>query len=192
LAESEGLGGSKVEGDNEVWPNFTRNPKGRGEFSRLPCRASLKYARYLSLLAPCTQENSLPSLPPHKFITGSRRRARRDSMERMKMRASLRARAARISSKPQRPEGKELPKGSRRSRARARHPNQNGRPTLDRRQRFFSRNEGESDPGRSRRSCRKQDRNEDHRRVRCRNLRSKEPSTTSHLERCWTTSPQGG
>jgi hypothetical protein len=46
-AEPEGFGGSKVEGDNEVWPDFhpsdeipslgtpdfTRNPKGRGQFS---------------------------------------------------------------------------------------------------------------------------------------------------------------
>src|SRR5277367_6186885 len=29
-AESEELGGSKFEGDNEVWPVFPRNPKGRG------------------------------------------------------------------------------------------------------------------------------------------------------------------
>jgi len=29
-AEPEGCGGSTVEGENEVWPDFRRNPKGRG------------------------------------------------------------------------------------------------------------------------------------------------------------------
>jgi hypothetical protein len=29
-AESEGCGGPTVEGDNEVWPDYIRNPKGRG------------------------------------------------------------------------------------------------------------------------------------------------------------------
>jgi hypothetical protein len=28
-AEPEGYGGSTVEGENEVWPDFRRNPKGR-------------------------------------------------------------------------------------------------------------------------------------------------------------------
>jgi hypothetical protein len=30
-AEPEGYGGSTVEGENEVWPDFRRNPKGRGQ-----------------------------------------------------------------------------------------------------------------------------------------------------------------
>jgi hypothetical protein len=51
-AESEGFGGSKDEGDNEVWPDFFRNPKGRGEFSRSLRRSSLKYIVYISLLTP--------------------------------------------------------------------------------------------------------------------------------------------
>jgi len=29
-AESKGCGGSTVEDDNEVWPDFARNPKGEG------------------------------------------------------------------------------------------------------------------------------------------------------------------
>jgi hypothetical protein len=32
-AEAEGFGGSKVEADNAVWPDFRRSPKGRGQFS---------------------------------------------------------------------------------------------------------------------------------------------------------------
>jgi len=31
-AEPEGFGGSKVEGKNDVWPDFRPNPKGRGRF----------------------------------------------------------------------------------------------------------------------------------------------------------------
>ena len=51
-AEPEGFGGSKVKGDNEVWPHFLRNPKGRGGFSRSLCRSSLKYIEYIALLSP--------------------------------------------------------------------------------------------------------------------------------------------
>ena len=51
-AEPEGFGGSKVEGDNEVWPDFIRNPKGRGGFSRSLRRSSLKYIEYIALLSP--------------------------------------------------------------------------------------------------------------------------------------------
>jgi hypothetical protein len=29
-AEAEGFGGSKVEADNNVWPDLRRSPKGRG------------------------------------------------------------------------------------------------------------------------------------------------------------------
>jgi hypothetical protein len=41
-AESEDLGGSKIEGNNEGWPNFRRSPQGRGEFSRFRRRSSLQ------------------------------------------------------------------------------------------------------------------------------------------------------
>jgi hypothetical protein len=34
-AEPEGCGGSTIEGENEVWPDFSRNPKGRANFSHL-------------------------------------------------------------------------------------------------------------------------------------------------------------
>jgi len=40
-AEPDGCGGSTVEGENEVWPDFHRNPEGRGRFSRFRCRSSL-------------------------------------------------------------------------------------------------------------------------------------------------------
>jgi len=50
-AEPEGCGGSTVEGENEVWPDLPRNPKGRGQFFPFPRRSSLRYTRYLSLLA---------------------------------------------------------------------------------------------------------------------------------------------
>jgi len=50
-AEPEGCGGSAVEGENEVWPDLPRNPKGRGQFFPFPRRSSLRYTRYLSLLA---------------------------------------------------------------------------------------------------------------------------------------------
>ena len=62
-AEPEGFGGSKVEGEYEVWPDFGRNPQGRGRFSRFRCRSSLADARYASLLAPRTRKNRLPSPP---------------------------------------------------------------------------------------------------------------------------------
>jgi hypothetical protein len=51
-AEPEGCGGSTVEGENEVWPDFRRNPKGRGQFSRFLRQSSLAYTRYASLLIP--------------------------------------------------------------------------------------------------------------------------------------------
>jgi hypothetical protein len=41
-AEPEGCGDPTVEGENEVWPDFRRNPKGRGQFSRFRCRSSLQ------------------------------------------------------------------------------------------------------------------------------------------------------
>jgi hypothetical protein len=34
-AEPEGCGGSTVDGENEGWPDFSRNPKGRANFSHL-------------------------------------------------------------------------------------------------------------------------------------------------------------
>jgi hypothetical protein len=65
-AEAEGFGDSKVEADNEVWPDFhpsdedlslgtpdfRRNPKGWGQFSRSLRHSSLGDTRYPSLLAP--------------------------------------------------------------------------------------------------------------------------------------------
>ena len=51
-AEPQGFGGSKVEGDNELWPDFVRDPKGRGGFSRSQRLSSLKYVEYIALLAP--------------------------------------------------------------------------------------------------------------------------------------------
>uniref|UniRef100_E6QLG0 Uncharacterized protein n=1 Tax=mine drainage metagenome TaxID=410659 RepID=E6QLG0_9ZZZZ len=55
-AEGEGFGGSKFEPDNEVWPNFRRNPKGRGHFSSFLCPSSLEGTRHSSLLAPRTEK----------------------------------------------------------------------------------------------------------------------------------------
>jgi hypothetical protein len=51
-AEPEDCGGSTDEGENEVWPDFRRNPKGRGQFPRFPRRSSLADTRYASLLTP--------------------------------------------------------------------------------------------------------------------------------------------
>jgi hypothetical protein len=62
-AESEDCGGTTVKDDNKVWPDFGRNLKGEGGFSRLLRPSSLKYTRYLSLLIPSTRENPLLSLP---------------------------------------------------------------------------------------------------------------------------------
>ena len=45
-AEPEGCGGSTVEGENEVWPDFHRNPKGWGHFSSSLRHSSLADARY--------------------------------------------------------------------------------------------------------------------------------------------------
>jgi hypothetical protein len=45
-AEAAGFGGTKVKADNEVWRDFRRNPKGRGQFSRSLRRSSLTYTRY--------------------------------------------------------------------------------------------------------------------------------------------------
>jgi hypothetical protein len=63
-----GIGGSKVEVGNKVWPDFLRNPKGRGQpfsgrWARFRSRWSLEDARYSSLLAPRTRKNWLPSPP---------------------------------------------------------------------------------------------------------------------------------
>jgi hypothetical protein len=63
-AEFESGGGTTVEGDNEVWPDFGRNPEGKGGFSRLLRPSSLQYTRYASLLIPRTRKNPLLSLPP--------------------------------------------------------------------------------------------------------------------------------
>ena len=62
-AEPEGCGGSTVEGENEVWPDFRRNPKGRGQFSSFRRQSSLADTRYASLLTPRTEKNWLPALP---------------------------------------------------------------------------------------------------------------------------------
>jgi len=51
-AEPEGCGGPTVEGENEVWPDFRRNPSGRGQFSRFLRPSSLADTRYASLLTP--------------------------------------------------------------------------------------------------------------------------------------------
>ena len=59
-AESEGCGGSTVEDENEVWPDFRRNPSGRGQFSPFRCQSSLADTRYASLLIPRTEKNWLP------------------------------------------------------------------------------------------------------------------------------------
>jgi hypothetical protein len=40
--EPAGFGCSKHKGDNEVWPDFRRNPKGLGRFSPFRCRSSLQ------------------------------------------------------------------------------------------------------------------------------------------------------
>ena len=61
-AEFEDDGGTIVKDDNEVGPDFGRNPEGEGEFSRLLRPSSLKYTRYSSLLASRTRKNSLLSL----------------------------------------------------------------------------------------------------------------------------------
>jgi len=61
-AESEGCGGTTVEDDNKVWPDFRRNPEGEGGFFRLLRPSSLKYTRYLSLLTSRTRKNPLLSL----------------------------------------------------------------------------------------------------------------------------------
>ncbi len=41
-AEAAGCGRPPVKADNEGWPEFRRNPQGRGGFPRLFCRSSLK------------------------------------------------------------------------------------------------------------------------------------------------------
>jgi hypothetical protein len=63
-AEPEGCGGSTVKGENEVWPDFPRNPSGRGQFSRFRRHSSLADTRYASLLTPRTRKNWLPAPPP--------------------------------------------------------------------------------------------------------------------------------
>ena len=87
-AEADGFGGSKVEADNEAWPDFhptdmypspgtpdlRRNPEGWGQFLSFPCRSSLTDTRVstprmktypwgprdASLLASRTEKNWLP------------------------------------------------------------------------------------------------------------------------------------
>jgi hypothetical protein len=79
-AESEGCGGSTVEDDNEVWPDFRRNPgspardlcvlgwkpKGWGQFFPFHRLSSLGDTRYPSLLLPRTEKNWLPAPPVGK------------------------------------------------------------------------------------------------------------------------------
>ncbi len=62
-AEPEGFGDSKVEGENEVFPSFRRNPKGRGQFFPFLRRSPLADTRYASLRASRTGKNWLPSPP---------------------------------------------------------------------------------------------------------------------------------
>ena len=70
-AEAEGCGGPTVEADKEVRPDFRRNPKGRGHFSSSLRRSSLRYARYLSLLASRTEKKWLPSpAAPSRYTLG--------------------------------------------------------------------------------------------------------------------------
>ena len=61
-AEPEGCGGPTVEGGNEVWPDFRRNPKGRGHLSTFLRPWSFADTRYASLLIPRTAKKWLPSL----------------------------------------------------------------------------------------------------------------------------------
>jgi hypothetical protein len=61
-AEAEDCGGSTFEADNEVWPDFNRNPKGRGHFPSFLRQSSLADTRYASLLFPRTEKKWLPSL----------------------------------------------------------------------------------------------------------------------------------
>lgn len=69
-AEPEACGGSTVEDENEVWPDLLRNPSGRGQFFSFPRRSSLRYTRYLSLLASRNAKNRLPALLPGNWMTG--------------------------------------------------------------------------------------------------------------------------
>jgi hypothetical protein len=62
-AKAEGFGGSKVEADNEVWPNLRRNSKRRGHFSSSLRRSSLADTRYASFLAPRPEKKWLTSPP---------------------------------------------------------------------------------------------------------------------------------
>ena len=71
-AEPEGCVGSTVEGENEVWADLPRNPKGWGPFSPFLRRSSLADTRYGSLLAPRTEKNGLPAPVVGKLITASR------------------------------------------------------------------------------------------------------------------------
>jgi hypothetical protein len=64
------LGGSKVQADNKAWPNFRRNPVGRGQCSRLRCPSSLQDARYSSLLAPRGEEKLAPVAAVLIVLTG--------------------------------------------------------------------------------------------------------------------------
>ena len=50
--EADGFGGSKVEADNEVWPDLHHNLKGWGQFSSFRRYSSLADTRYASFLAP--------------------------------------------------------------------------------------------------------------------------------------------
>ena len=59
-AEPEGCGGSTAEGENEVWPNLRRNPKGRGQFSSFRRCSSLADTRYASLLTPRSEKKLAP------------------------------------------------------------------------------------------------------------------------------------
>ena len=95
-AEAAGCGGSTVKADNEVWPDFHRNPgvpgkqsllgwkpSGRGHFPSFLRRSSLRYARYLSLPTPRTDKKWLPSpaVPTCRYTLGvSRKRHARSGI----------------------------------------------------------------------------------------------------------------
>src|ERR1022692_4133479 len=80
-AESEGCGGSTVEDENEVWPDFRRNHSGRGQFSSFRRRSSLADTRYASLLIPRTEKNWLPAPPASVGLTGPKLLARRQVVQ---------------------------------------------------------------------------------------------------------------
>ena len=92
-AEPEGCGGSTVKGENEVWPDFRRNPSGRGQFSRFPRRSSLADTRYPPHESKNDSWGPRVCVTPHSLNskkTGSRRH-RPSSVSRPQHRISLEA-----------------------------------------------------------------------------------------------------